>query len=191
LFVTFDSEKHTTTSLLLHLLPLERDFIEQKLGDKALQPLMLHPLFVPTLVMELLFQETVGLLGLVYNNSIDDLITAELHGDSRYRHVKKKAPGIEKASETLLGNEQDTLTLCEKIESNAKMGMKLMSWFDEFPTGKMSADQRTRFISAGAIIQNRLQSLIDSFEFQLLRVMRMQGHTELNRLWVCTTYTLS
>jgi hypothetical protein len=105
--------------------------------------------------------------------------------------VKKKAPGIEKASETLLGNEQDTLTLCEKIESNAKMGMKLMSWFDEFPTGKMSADQRTRFISAGAIIQNRLQSLIDSFEFQLLRVMRMQGHTELNRLWVCTTYTLS
>jgi hypothetical protein len=150
---------------------------------------MLHPLFVPTLVMELLFQETVGNLGLVYNNSIDDLITAELHGDSRYRHVKKKALGIEKASETLLGNEQDTLTLCEKIESNAKMGMKLMSWFDECPTGKMSADQRTRFISAGAIIQNRLQSLIDGFEFQLIRLKRIQGHAELNRLWVCTTYT--
>jgi hypothetical protein len=103
--------------------------------------------------------------------------------------VKKKALDIWKASETLLGDEQYTMILCEKIESNMKMGTKLMSWFDELPIGKMSADQRTRFVSARAIIQNRLQSLIDGFEFQLIMLKSVQDHAQLNRLWVGTNYT--
>ena len=65
------------------------------------------------------------------------------------------------------------------------MGNKLLAWFDDFSTNKFSAGQRTRFESAGTILRNRLESLIDGFDFQLVRLKRVQGHTKLNRLGVC------
>jgi hypothetical protein len=189
MFVTFNSGNFTTTSLLLHLLPTERAFIEQKLGDAALQPLMHHPLFTPTLVMELLFQEASEYLHLVYCNSVGLYIAAELHTNEGYRHLKKEDLDMEEASETALGYEQHILILCEKIESNLKIGTKLLSWFDDLPTDKASAEQRTRFDSAGVIIRNRLENLIDGFEFQLIRLKRVQGHAQYNRLGVGTINT--
>jgi hypothetical protein len=115
-------------------------------------------------------------------------IKAELHTNAGYRHLKKKDLDMEKASETALGHEQHILILCEKIESNLKMGRKLMSWFDDLPTDKMSAEKRTRFDSAGAIIRNRLENLIDGFD-QLIRLKRVQGHAQCNRLGVGTINT--
>jgi hypothetical protein len=185
LYVTFDSSTHTTSSLLLHLLPSEREFIEQRLKDEAMYPFTLHPLFVPTIVMELLFQEALKCLSREFDPSVSLYIEAEFHSNERYRHLKKEDLDVEKASETSLGHEQQILILLEKLESNVKMGNQLLTWFDEFPTDKFSAEQRTRFESAGTMLRNRLESLIDGFGFQLVRLKRVQGHAQLNRLGVC------
>jgi hypothetical protein len=150
---------------------------------------MHHPLFTPTLVMELLFQEASEYLHLVYCNSVGLYIAAELHTNEGYRHLKKEDLDMEEASETALGHEQHILILCEKIESNLKIGTKLLSWFDDLPTDQASAEQRTRFDSAGVIIRNRLENLIDGFEFQLIRLKRVQGHAQYNRLGVGTVNT--
>jgi hypothetical protein len=139
--------------------------------------------------MELLFQEASEYLHRTFDNSVGLYIKAELHTNAGYQHLKKKDLDMEKASETALGHEQHILILCEKIESNLKMGTKLMSWFDDLPTDKMSSEQRTRFDSAGAIIRNRLENLVDGFEFQLIRLKRVQGHAQCNRLGVRTINT--
>lgn len=175
-----------TTGFFLHLLPPERAFIAEKLGDVALHPLTLHPLFFPTLIMELLFQETIEYVDIVFGNSVALYIAAELHTDTGYRHLRKKDLDPEIASETSLGHEQKVLILCEKIESNVKMGAKLLSWFDEFPLKKVPPEQRMCFNAAGAIIRNRLESLLDGFDFHLIRLRRVQGHAQLNRLGVCS-----
>jgi hypothetical protein len=186
LFVIFDAETRTSTSLLLHLLPPERDFIEQKLRDKTLYPLTLHPLFVPTLVIELLFQETTEYLDFAFGASIGMYIAAGLHDSAGYRYYKRTDLDMEKAAEKSLGHGQRILVLCEKLESNVKIANKLLSWFGELPTDKMSAEQKEHFESAGAIIRNRLESLIDGFGFQLIRLKRVQGHAQLNRVGVRT-----
>jgi hypothetical protein len=120
LFVVFDAETRTTTSLLLHLLPRERNVIEQKLSDNALYPLTLHPLFVPTLVIELLFQETTEYLNFAFSASIGMYIAAGLHDSAGYRHYQRKHLDMEKAADKSLGHEQNILVLCEKLESNGR-----------------------------------------------------------------------
>jgi hypothetical protein len=184
LYVTFDPVTHTSTSLLLNLLPRERIFIQSRLEDKALHPFTQHPLFVPVLVMELLLQETSNHLVKAFSNSVRMYIVADLHDSQIHKCLKEEDLDIEKASEDSLKHEQYILILFEKIENNIKIGAKLMAWFSTFDTTSMTAFQRKRFECADAILRDRLKYLLDVFEFQLIRLKRAHGHAQLNRLGV-------
>jgi hypothetical protein len=184
LYVTFDPVTRTSTSLLLNLLPPERIFIQSRLEDKELHPFTSHPLFVPVLVMELLYQETSDGLAQAHSNSINMYIVAGLHDNQVYNCLKEEDLDIEKASEDSLRHEQQMLILFEKIENNIKIGTKLMVWFSTFDTASMSAFQRKRFESADAILRDRLKYFLDGFDFQLIRLKRAHGHAQLNRLGV-------
>jgi len=142
-----------------------------RLEDKVLYPLSYHPLFVPILVMELLYNEVILSLAPMFGESIRLSIAADLDDDERYRHLIRKGLDIEHASERSLGHEQkNILTLAEKLGSAIKIGGKLMTWFSCFRTDNMTADQKSCFDSSSAIIQNRLEYLIDGLDIQLLRV---------------------
>jgi hypothetical protein len=184
LYVTFDPVTHTSTSLLLNLLPQEHNFIESRLKDKALHPFTPHPLFVPVLVMELLFQEASCNLVQAHKNSVKMYIVADLHNNKVYECLKQDDLDIERASEDSIRYEQSILILFEKIENAMKIGAKLMTWFGNFHTSSMAESERQSFQSADAILRNRVENLVDRFEMQLMRLRRAHGHTQLNRLGV-------
>jgi hypothetical protein len=170
-FVTFDPTNCTTTNIVHNLLSKERQAMMARLEDKVLYPLSYHPLFVPILVMELLYNEVILSLAPMFGESIRLSIAADLDDDERYRHLIRKGLDIEHASERSLGHEQkNILTLAEKLGSAIKIGGKLMTWFSCFRTDNMTADQKSCFDSSSAIIQNRLEYLIDGLDIQLLRV---------------------
>ena len=191
LFVSFDASKRTSTTLLHGLLPRERKVIESRLEDQDLHPFSLHPLFVPVLVTELMFLEAKEQLSKAFVTSIHVYVAADLHINLGYKHLKDKNLDIEKASEDCLRHEQNILILFEKIETNIKITARLMTWFSTFDTTSMTAFHRKRFESADAILRARLKYLMDGFEFQLVRLKRAHGHTQLNRLGVLVPVSLS
>jgi hypothetical protein len=187
LFIVFDPTHCTSTAVLHNLLFEEREYINERLGDKTLQPLSLHPMFVPTLIIELLFREALQLLDSTFVDSVKLYIVADLIADDRYKNDQLRINqhlDAERRSEDSLKYEQQTLVLLEKMESAIKLASKLMSWLPEFETDHMSSDLQSRFRSAGDIIQNRLEYLIDTLDLQMLRAKRTQGHAELDRLGV-------
>lgn len=57
--MAFDETKRATTVLLLNLMPEQLQSVQERIKDKALQLLFIHPMLVPTLVMDILFTEIV------------------------------------------------------------------------------------------------------------------------------------
>jgi hypothetical protein len=188
LSVTFDAARHVSTIFLHNLLPNEREFIKSKLEDETLQPFSLHPLFVPVLILELLFHEAIHTLGPEFGYSIHMYINANLHVLRGYE-LPKHDLDIEEASEDSLRHEQSILILFEKIESAIKIGTKVLNWFGTFDTSFMSECERKGFQSADAILRNRMEYLVEGFELQLIRLRRTQGHAQLNRLGVFLIYS--
>ena len=184
LYVTFDPVKHVATSLLLNLLPQERNFIQSRLEDEALHPFTSHPLFVPVLALELLLQEASDRRAEAFSNSVEMYIVADLHDNQVYKRLKQNDLDIEAASEQSLRHEQNILILFEKIETNIKIGTKVLRWFGTFDTSFMTESERKRFQSADSILRNRMEYLVEGFELQLIRLKRTQGHAQLNRLGV-------
>jgi hypothetical protein len=72
----------------------------------------------------------------------------------------------------------------EKIEFAMKMANKIITWLDLDSTS-LPEEKRDKFNTAGEIIQNRIQYLVDGLDFQILR-RRAQGQSQLNKLGVGT-----
>jgi hypothetical protein len=194
LYVTFDIARQASTSLLLNLLPRERNFIQSKLEDQNLHPFTFHPLFVPVIVIDLLFYEVLDQLHQAFSKSVNTYIDADLYDSQTYKHLKKEDLDIEEASDKSLQHEQNILVLFEKIENAIKIAAKLISWFESFDTTSMSEYQRKQFLSTGSILQDRLEYVLDVLDLQLVRLKRTHGHAQLNRLGVqipvlCLVYT--
>lgn len=193
LFVVFDPIRCTSASVLHNLIPKERAFIQERLEDPALKPLSLHPIFIPTLLIELLSREALQLLDSVHINSVRLYIAADLIADDRYKNEPlwlSQELDAEQHAEKSLQYEQRALILLEKMESVIKLASTLLSWTPDFDKNHMSSDLQSRFQSAEKIIQNRLQYLLDTLDLQMIRVRRTQGHTQLNRLGVSVLKTL-
>jgi hypothetical protein len=186
-FVSFDCSNQSTTVMLHNLLAEELEFINQRLSDIALHPLTIHPLFILVLILELLFKEALEDVRAVFSNSIRQRDKGDLHTNERFRHLKQINLDLEKEAAWALGNEQFILGLLEKIEFAIKMGTKVMSWFKEFDASVKDTFQRDKLKTAGDIIHNRFEYLVDGLEFQMIRLKRARSHSQLNRLGVCTT----
>ena len=184
LFISVDPAKQETMSVLHNLLAEERTYVLERLEDPVLHPLTLHPLFVPTLVIELLHSEILQLLDLLFISSVRLYIAADLHADDRYSHLRNRDLDVEQELERSLGYEQRILILSEKMQSTIQIGRRLLGWFGAFETCHMTSELQSRFRSAGSIIENRLQYLVDTLDLQMIRLKRTQGHTQLSRLGV-------
>ena len=186
LFGVFDPATRTTTIILHNLLAKERAYIEERLADPLLQPFTLHPMFIPTLTIELLFGEALQLLNEGFIKAVRLYIVAKLIPDARYNDDDRMEQPLdpEQGSEESLKHAQLGPILLEKMESAVKIATTLLSWMPDFEIPQPSSDLESRFQTAGEIIQNRLQYLVDTLELQMIRVKRAQGHTELNRLGV-------
>ena len=190
LFVVFDPITCTSTSILHNLLPEERAYIQERLDDSSLQVFSIHPIFVPTLVLELLFHEALEILDDVFINSVRLYVMVDLIADDTYiddelrRTLPLRIDQHTKQAEKSLQYEQRSLVLLEKMENAKKIATTLLSWVPEFKTKEMNSDLQTRFHAAGEVLVNRLQYMVDSLDLQMIRLKRTQGHTQLNRLGV-------
>ena len=186
IFVSFDCSNQSTIVMLHNLLVEELEFINKRLNDIALHPLTIHPLFTLALVLELLFKEAIEGVRVVFGESIRQQHKGDLHIDERFRHLKQINLDLEKEAAWALGNEQWILGLLEKMEFAVKMGTKVMSWFAEFDASVENTLQGDKSKTAGAIIHNRFEYLVDGLEFQMIRLKRARSHSQLNRLGVRT-----
>ena len=190
LFVVFDPATCTSTSILHNLLSEERAYIRGRLEDLSLQTFSLHPIFVPTLVLELLVREALELLDEIFVSSVRLYVKEDLIADDAYKHddfrkqcqlqVDQQATEAEKS----LQYEQRSLVLLEKMETAIKIANTLLSWMPEFKIQEMGSDVQSRFQAAGEILQHRLLHIVDTLDLQMIRLKRTQGHTQLNRLGV-------
>jgi len=185
-FVAYNATNQTTTTFLHNLHLSEYEFIQARFDEVVLHPLSIHPMFVPVLVMELLFHEALAQVRFVFEDSVRLRHKAGLVKDETYKHLEQENLDIEEEATTALSHEQKIVTLLEKMEFAIKVGNKLMAWLKDFDTSTMTDELAEKFHTAGQIIYNRLEYIVDGLDIQLIRVNRAQSLTRLNRLGVCT-----
>lgn len=172
--------------MIHNLLPAESEFMLKHLTNVNIYPLTIHPMLLFVLIMELLFDEVVVETRIAFGDSIRLKYFGELHTEGRFKHMAQENFDIKEAVATALGNEQKILGLIEKSEFAIRMGSKAQSWFEGLDCLVPAGEQRNRFATAGNIILNKLEYLVDGIELQLLRLKRAQGHSQLNKLGVST-----
>lgn len=139
----FNPSTCTSTSVLHNLVPEDRAYIRERIQDPILHPLSIHPIFVPTLIAELLFREALQLLDTVHVKSVRLYIIANLVADDRYENdeMRKHPPTAEEQSdETSLRYEQRAIILQEKMESAIRLASTLLKWIPDFDTPRSSPD---------------------------------------------------
>jgi hypothetical protein len=157
--------------------------------DEALLPLTIHPLFILVLVLELLFDEALEKLSSAFSHSIRLSTTGGLKAGpdaELFKHLQQANMDIKNTAALALTDEQELLGVQEKIEFGIKMGNKIITWLDDLDPSSLPEEKRDQFNTAGEIIQNRIQYLVDGLDFQISRLRRAQGQSQLNRLGVST-----
>jgi hypothetical protein len=166
----------------------ELEFIHSRLSQVDLHTLTVHPMFILVLVMELLFNEAQGEARILFGDSIRLHHKANLHDNEAFKHLVEENLDIEDAATRAFGNEQRILTLQEKIEFAIKLGNKVISWIGDVEFTGATKEQEIQFNTAGQIILNIFEYLVDGLEPQLIRIARARNHSQLNRTGVsCET----
>jgi hypothetical protein len=103
-----------------------------------------------------------------------------------FKHLQQANIDIKNTAALALTDEQELLGVQEKIEFAIKMGNKIITWLDDLDPTSLTEERRDQINTAGEIIQNRIQYLVDGLDFQISRLRRAQGQSQLNRLGVST-----
>ena len=164
--------------MLHNLLGPELEFVHSWLHEATLHPLTIHPMFVVVLLIELLLNEAQAEARVVFRNSVHLQHGGSLHTTDMFKHLVEENLDIEQTAAEFLGNEQRILVLLEKIRFAIKMGEKVLSWSNDLEATSAIEEQQTRFNTAGEIIQNRFEYLVDCLDLQIIRVTRARNHTE-------------
>lgn len=176
--------------MLHNLLAEELQFIHNKLNETTLQALTIHPMFVLVILMELLFNGIQEAAQVVFGDSIRLRLEANLFGNEVFKHLIEENLGIEEAAAKAFGNEQWILTALEEMEFTVKMGCKFISWCKDFELADATEYQKVRFDTAGQIICNRLEYMVNGLDLQLIRVRRAQNQSRLNRTGVSSFFLM-
>jgi hypothetical protein len=141
------------------------------------------------LILELLFDGALRKLGSTFCNSIELSTAGGLKSGldaEQCKHLQQANIDVKDTAALALTDEQELLGVQEKIEFAIKMGNKLMRWLDDLDPRSQPEGNRDQFNTAGDIIRNRIQYLVDGLDFHTLRLRRAQGQSQLNRLGVST-----
>lgn len=174
-----------TTSAFIHNLSIsDTKIITSKLLSDSTQLLSIHPLLLPTLVIELLFKNCIKDLTRIFGQAISTQQSLGLTSARRFAHFRDLEADNEAAANRSFGDGQNLAGLEERMEFTMMAGRKILDYFDELENITPDGAYRNNFIEAGKIVKNRLTFFIDGLELQMPRLRRAKAHTELNQTGV-------
>lgn len=180
LFMAFDETKRATTVLLHNLMPEQLQSVQESIKDEALQLLFIHPMLVPTLVMDILFTEIVEKAQVLYEEWRQAIkkgaLVEGLYMTSEFENIdiKQEASAAHRSSFKISW-------IQEVLEIAIDSGNKLRIWTTEFHHVKLSDEEADEFYAAEQIICNRLEYLVDRLHIQLTWIKRFQRDMQAHR----------
>jgi hypothetical protein len=122
-------------------------------------------------------------LGSLFGGAISIQKNLGLHDYDKFERPKITQEDNDKAAGKSFTHGQRLAALEERMEFNILAGRKLLLQFEKL-NQVTPEPHRHAFVEAGKAIENRLEYLVEAFEFQMPRLRRAKVHTTLNQTGV-------